>query len=272
MDEAAKEGLDGFKWFGEEVRAARVHAGMTQRELAEALNYQPPYVSKVESGAQLGSEQFARGCDRIFNTAGWFVRLRERVKGRGHPEWFEPYLKMEAQAASILDYSTNLIMGVLQTPEYASAVFRGALPRSSDEEIDERVQARRRRHEVLDRDTAPLLWVVLDECCLRRPIGGSEVMEAQLAHLLCESESPHVTVQVLPFASGAPPAAESFTLLTFADGTCMLYEEALNGGRLIDSVSKVGAATETYARLRADACSPEESKLLIRRAKEEHAR
>ncbi|MDT0342241.1 helix-turn-helix domain-containing protein [Streptomyces litchfieldiae] len=267
------EPIDGYAYFGLEVKEARLHAKLTQKGLADETHYQPPYISKVENGLLLGSAQFAAACDRVFNTSGFFARMRERINRREHPSWFEPYVKWEAQAESILDYSANLVTGILQTEDYAYAIYRHAHPTSSEQWVKRKVEARLRRREALDRPNPPLLWVILDESCLHRRIGGTQVMREQLGHLLGEAESPQITLQVLPFSTGAAPAAESFILLTFAEDPPLLYEESWSGGHVIDSSAQVAAASAAYDRLRADAMSPDDSRALIKKVMlEEYSR
>ncbi|MGW5689428.1 DUF5753 domain-containing protein [Streptomyces asiaticus] len=111
-----------------------------------------------------------------------------------------------------------------------------------------------------------------NEACLRTAVGGPEAMAAQLAHLLKEAESPHLTLQVLPFAVGASPAAESFTVLTFDEGPNVAYADTAIAGQLIDSPEAVANATATYDRLRAAALHPERSLSMIRSAMEEYTR
>ncbi|MFE9567470.1 Scr1 family TA system antitoxin-like transcriptional regulator [Streptomyces sp. NPDC006692] len=265
MSEQKSEPVNGLEWFGREVEAALAHRGATQRELADATGYKEPYVSKVKSGKALPSSVFAEGCDQFFNTSGYFARLLERVSKHGHPEWFVPYLRLEAKAAQVLDFSPFLVMGLLQTPEYAEALFRAAHPRYDADLIKEKVSARLARRSVLERPDAPLLWVVLDESCLKRQVGGRAVMVGQLEHLLVMAQTPDITVQVLPYDSGAPACAEAFTLLTFddVDQAPVLYAETQGLGRVIDSASVVATGTDRYDRLRADALSPEKSRTAL---------
>ncbi|WP_049580670.1 helix-turn-helix domain-containing protein [Streptomyces sp. SBT349] len=270
---SGSEPHDGYAYFGLEVKEARMHARLTQKELADATHYQPPYISKVENGLLLGSVQFAMACDRVFNTSGFFARMRDRINRREHPSWFEPYVKWEGQAESILNYSANLVAGILQTEEYAHAIYRNAHPTASKQWVKHKVEARMRRHEALERENPPLLWVILDESCLHRQIGGRDVMRGQLGRLLGEAESPNTTLQVLPFSTGAPPATESFILLTFTEDPPLLYEESWSGGHVIDSAAQVVTATAAYDRLRADALSPDESLALIKKVMlEEYSR
>ncbi|WP_030779281.1 helix-turn-helix domain-containing protein [Streptomyces sp. NRRL S-920] len=273
MIEGASEPANGLEWFGQELGAALAHKGASQRELADFTGYKEPYVSKVKNGKALPSPAFAEGCDRFFNTSGFFGRLLVRVSQHGHPEWFVPYLNLEEKAAQVLDFSPFLVMGILQTPEYAEALFRAAHPRDIDDVIKAKVALRLQRRSVMERPDPPMLWVVLDESCLRREVGGRAVMRGQMEHLLSEAQAPNVTVQVLPYDSGAPPAAEAFTLLTFDDGDTapVLYSEAQGLGRVIDSASVVATGTDRYERLRADALSPEKSLRALREAIKEYA-
>lgn len=266
---------NGLEWFGDELSEALKHSGKTGAALATFTGYKPPYVSKVKNGQALASPEFADGCDRFFNTSGYFKRTLARIASYGHPEWFVPYLRLEERAAQVLDFSAYLIMGVLQTASYAEALFRAAHPRDTNSMIKEKVGLRLQRRNVLERADPPLLWVILDESCLRREVGGRSVMLGQMEHLLTVAQTRSVTVQVLPFNSGAPSAAEPFTLLTFGDDddqSPVLYSEAQGLGRVIDSAGVVATGTERYERLRADAMSPEKTLHALREAIKEYAR
>ncbi|MFE3180059.1 helix-turn-helix domain-containing protein [Streptomyces violascens] len=272
MSELRPEPANGLEWFGREVEEALRHKGALQRDLAEATGYKEPYVSKVKNGQALASPQFADGCDRFFNTSGYFARLLIRVSQHGHPEWFIPYLELEEKAAELRDFSAYLVIGLMQTPSYAEALFRAAHPRDSTDTVKQKVAARLARRSTLERPDAPLLWIVLDESCLRREVGGRAVMREQLEHLHAAAQTPDVTIQVLPFSSGAPAAAEAFTLLSFddKDSAPVLYSEAQGIGRVIDSASVVGTGTHRFARLCADALSPEKSLGALRAAMKEY--
>jgi hypothetical protein len=209
--------------------------------------------------------------DRVAGTPGVYARLRAKLSKQGHPEWFIPYVELEKTAATVEDYSNVFVMGVLQTEEYAEAVFRAAHPRETDAQIKHRVEVRLRRREILEREAPPLLWVILYESVLRAVVGSSAVMAGQLEHLLRMAASPHVSLQVLPFTAGAPASGLSFTLLTQADGTTVLYSETTGQGQVTDSATAVRDWTATYERLRASAESEARSLRLIHSIMEEHA-
>ncbi|BBB00073.1 putative DNA-binding protein [Actinacidiphila reveromycinica] len=263
---------DGAAYFGQEVRFAREQRGMTQAQLAEETGYERPYVTRVESGKLLASEQFAEACDRIFGTPGFFARLRVRVSERGHPGWFIPYVNLERDATVILDYSPVVIPGILQTREYATAIFSQVHPRDEKQQVDERVEARLARRAALrQRVEHPLLWMVLHEAALRTVVGSRNVMAGQLARLLEEADSPHVAIQVSPFDQGVPGGASMFILLTPAEGNALLYTETMQHGHVEDSESGVAAAQQQYDRLRAAAMPPRESLALIRDVMKEYS-
>jgi hypothetical protein len=223
------------------------------------------YVSQVESGKLLPSEKFAQGCDRTFGTNGLFEGLLHRINEGDHPSWFVPYLNWERKASRILDYSANLVMGVLQTECYARAVYRAAHPKEEAEVIEGKVAARLRRRAIFDKPNRPDLWIILHEGCLRTLVGGAEVMAEQLGHLAAVAASPQVDLQVLPFSAGV--AAEHlmpFTLLMFEDSPSLLYSDGPRGGRLYDSAQTVAWAMDNYDRLRANALSLDGSLAMVK--------
>ncbi|MEE1929686.1 helix-turn-helix transcriptional regulator [Streptomyces sp. TRM 70351] len=271
MSEVSPEPVNGLEWFGRELAAALEHRGATQRELADFTGYKEPYVSKAKTGKALPSPQSAAGCDRFFDTSGYFVRLHTRISERGHPDWFVPYVNLEKDAARIEDYSNALIMGMLQTPEYAEGTFRATHPHETDDQIKTRVEARLQRRDVMRRESPPLLWVCLHEATLRTVVASRAVMRAELEHLAAEAATPHLTLQVLPFKAGAPSSSLPFTLLTQGDGSTVLYSETREKGHVSDSATVVASAQMTYEHLRAAALSPEESQTLIRHIAEGYA-
>src|SRR2546421_8778866 len=220
------EHLTRLERFGFEVRQVRTGRNLTQSQLAKGVGYSVAYVSRVETGTVMPSIKFAQACDLVLGTHGIFERLRERIEKGDHPSWFAPYVDLEKAATSILDYSASLVMGMLQTPRYSESIFRARYPRESDHEIEGRVDFRLQRRNVMQRKDPPLLWVILHESCLRAHMGGVEVMRGQLAHLILEARSPHVTLQVLPICTGAPPATESFTVLRFKRRPDIVYVDS----------------------------------------------
>ncbi|GGU87808.1 hypothetical protein GCM10010211_62520 [Streptomyces albospinus] len=156
-------------------------------------------------------------------------------------------------------------MGILQTDAYARAIFSSSHPRESADLIDGRVAARLRRREVFERDKPPPLWVILHEACLRTVVGDRAVMAEQLEYLMTAMTSPHVDLQIMPFSAGAPGAhTRPFTMLTFDGSPTVLYADGPQGGKLYDSADTITLHLDSYDRLRANALSPAQSRVLIK--------
>ncbi|MFH8555733.1 helix-turn-helix domain-containing protein [Streptomyces celluloflavus] len=261
------EDLNPLQRFGRDIKEVRLARKLTQKHLGKATGYSEGYVSKVESGTLLPrpSEKFAKGCDVAFGTGELFAGLLRRIDEGDHPSWFAPYLHLEQKASRILDYSASLVMGLLQTEAYARAVFRSSHPREDADLIEGRVAARLRRRRLFELGTPPLLWVILHEACLRTVVGDAEVMAEQLEYLLTAVTSPHIDLQVLPFAAGAPGAhTRPFTMLTFDGPPTVLYADGPQGGKLYDSAKTTALHLDSYDRLRAHALSPTGSLALIK--------
>ncbi|MER6912385.1 helix-turn-helix transcriptional regulator [Streptomyces sp. NPDC000594] len=272
MTELSGEPANGLEWFGMELLEALRHKGVKQKELATFSGYKEPYVSKVKNGQAKPSPEFAQKCDVYFGTSGYFERMLVRISEYGgHPSWFVPYLRLEREATHIVDYSNAFIMGMLQTEAYATAIFKSTHPRETDEQIAARVEARVRRRDLMEGDSPPLLWVILHESTLRTVVGDRQTMAAQLRHLVA-SVGPNISVQVLPFAAGAPASSLPFTLLTLEEGATVLYSETRGLGHVSDSAGAVLDSQSAYDRLRAAALSCEKSQAFISKVAEEYGR
>ncbi|MFF9478153.1 Scr1 family TA system antitoxin-like transcriptional regulator [Streptomyces sp. NPDC014733] len=274
MDETTPpEHLNPLQRFGRDVREVRLARKLTQKHLANSTGYSDGYVSKVESGTLLPrpSMKFAKGCDVAFGTGKLFTGMLERIEEGDHPSWFVPYLNLEKKATRILDYSANLVMGLLQTEDYARAVFLSHHSQEASEAIEGKTAARVRRRQIFEREKPPLLWSIMHESCLRTVMGSAEVMAGQLAYLLEAAESPYITLQVMPFPAGAPAAStRPFTVLRFDGSPAVLYTETRVGGSLHDSAQTVEAAIDDYDLLRAHALSPDASLDLIKTVLKEY--
>ncbi|MDT0267705.1 helix-turn-helix transcriptional regulator [Streptomyces sp. DSM 44915] len=261
--------MNDLEYLGVEVRGARERAGLSQRQFAVGTGFSQSYISKVEHGALIPSEDFARKCDLVLGTSGLFERLRARLVERGHPSWFAPFAKMEREAEEVLDYSLWTLPGLLQTEEYARALFRAGHPEATEDWIEKRVENRVSRRGVLTGDDPPPFWAIIHESVLLPHIGGARAMRAQLEHLLEAASRPRVTVQVLALTAGAPPATEPFIHLQLPRQRSVVYTDTALGGQLSTSDDQVRFCRTAFERLRAEALSPTMSTRLIRKIAKE---
>ena len=192
---------------------------------------------------------------RQANTPGWWQR-----EGDILPSWFQPYLGLESAAVLIRTYEVQFIPGLLQTPEYARAVILLGHGNAPPAEVERRVVVRMTRQQVLAREDPPQLWVVVDEGALRRPIGGPEVMRAQLKALVDATKLPHVRLQVIPFNAGGHAAAGgSFSILRFPEQDLpdVVYVEQLTSALYLDKRDDIDHYAAAMERLAVEAERPD---------------
>jgi transcriptional regulator with XRE-family HTH domain len=184
---------------------------------------------------------------REANAPGWWQPYSDLL-----PNWFQHYLDLEAAATLIRTYEIQFVPGLLQTEPYARAVISLGHGDASSEEIDRRVGLRMARKQVLTRANPPQLWAVLDEAVLRRPIGGREVMRAQIEALIEANARPNVRLQMIPFQAGGHAAAGgAFAILRFPDGDLpdVVYLEHLTNALYLDKRDDVDQYAAVVGRL-----------------------
>ncbi|WTW93710.1 helix-turn-helix domain-containing protein [Streptomycetaceae bacterium NBC_01309] len=258
--------------YGSELRRYRLEAGLTLDALATELRYSKGHLSDIERAVKPVPRGLSELLDAFFKTDGHFLRLwpAARRDGHAHPDKYAAFMTHEEKAKRLAEYAAHVIPGLLQTADYARALLRAFKPRAGDDEIEDLVAGRLARQARLHGDEPPSYWVILDEAVIRRPIGGSAVMVAQLEALLPLVEGKFTRIQVLPYNRGAHPAlGGSLTLLTLPDRSTVAYLEGSDSGQLIEDPDDVAARQETYDHLRAYALSPGESAAMITTAIEE---
>lgn len=195
----------------------------------------------------------------------WAKQGRER--GWWHPyrnmlsEAYTTFIGLEYGASELRTWELAVVPGILQTPDYA----RGHLNRWPGElnpkEIDDRVEIRTQRQQILHRENPARLRAVIDEAAIRRAAGGTEVMRAQLLHLVQMAELPRVEIQVIPFEAGTHAGTQGpFTMLDFAEGEPpAVYVENVAGELFLEQEEEIARFRRTFERLTAVALSPVDS-------------
>ena len=143
-------------FFGAEVRRWRTSAGLSQEQLGQRIGYSAALVGKVETGDRTPSLDFAEGCDRALPTAdGLFGRLYELARhwDGGYPSWFAEWVEAERRAITLRTWQPLLVPGLLQTPDYARALFLAWHVADSDDQVDQLVDARIERQAIFRRPT-----------------------------------------------------------------------------------------------------------------------
>ncbi|WP_044376265.1 helix-turn-helix domain-containing protein [Streptomyces noursei] len=270
---------------GQELRRLREDKGLTAEQVAERLLVSQSKISRLENGRRSISQRDVRDLCGVYEVDDRRIvdSLMQMAKDSRQQGWwhafgdipYSVYIGLETEAASLRTYESLLAPGLLQTPGYTEAVIPGAVPELAPEDLEKRIQVRMRRQDrVRDQERPLRLWIVLDESALRRVVGSHLVMREQLEHLVEVSTLPHVTVQVLPYDTGAHAGMSgTFSILEFDDAadSSVVYIEGVTSDLYLEKTNDVHKYTIMYEHLRAQALSADASREFIAEAAKRHA-
>lgn len=270
-------GASPAHFFGAEVRHARASAGMTLAELGALVPCDASTVSRIESGLLSPTERFATACDEAFpNMNGWFARFYgdSRTWAGPYPGWFADWVKTERDAVTLRTWEPLLVPGLLQTADYARALFKAWSVTGDKDEVEQLVTARLDRQGIFDRPKPPSFWAVMDEGVLRRCIGSPKVMHGQLVHLADMAERPAVKVHVIPSEVGAHIGLlGAFAIVGLADDPHgVVYFETPDEGETTRESVTVAKIALTFDTLRSEALPRGATRELIMKLAEESRR
>ncbi|MEU7983575.1 helix-turn-helix transcriptional regulator [Streptosporangium canum] len=265
---------------GAQLRRLRTARGVSREDAGYAIRASHAKISRLELGRVGFKERDVADlltlygvtdpCDRSpllalvrqANAPGWWHKYGDLL-----PNWFEVYVGLEAAASIVRTYEVQFVPGLLQSPEYARAVIMLVHSAASAEEVDRRVALRMTRQERLTRSDATTLWAVMDEAVLRRPIGGPQVLRAQIDHLLQVTEMPNVRLQIMPFHRGGHAAAGGpFSILRFPERDLpdVVYLEQLTSALYVDKLAETDHYMQVMDRLCVQAYSVADSQRFLR--------
>jgi transcriptional regulator with XRE-family HTH domain len=265
-----------------ELRKLRDQSGLSATDAARKLGWQASRLSRIETRQSGITTPDLRKMLVAYDVEdeeyrAYLAEMARRVNERG---WWQKYagmivseyadlISLEMEARTIRAYEQELVPGLLQTPDYARAVFRNGWPTETFEQIDRRVEVRIERQEALTRADSPppRFNVILSEGVLRRPVGGYEVMRKQIEHLIQPRDRASVTVQVLPFDAGVHPSMVGpFTMIAFPDPDDLgvVNVENATGALFLEEPGEIRVYEEIWGSLQAGALSPDESKTFLK--------
>jgi transcriptional regulator with XRE-family HTH domain len=263
---------------GKRLARLRRLASLTLAEAVAPLRWSTSKLNRIENGQLPDFHGLRAMLDRYGVTVDRWQEYIDIFDAAGQPGWWRAYglddrgyVSIEAEAVLVRDFTLAYVPGLLQTEDYARALFR-ANPRSA-QRLDKDVRVRMIRQKRLTSLDDPLqLVAVVTEAALRNPVGGRKLMKAQLEQILMVAELDTVTVRVLPTSVGAHPGIDgSFTLLSFGvpDEPDMAFVEHAIGSTSSAKPNVVKAATLRFRRLRASALGLDDSTALIERLADE---
>jgi len=265
---------------GKRLRELRGQHDLTVEDVAEKLLCSTTKISRLETGVRRPSLRDVRDLCSIYGVdESTSAELMSLAKGAREQGWWtqyedlrlDPLIGLEQDATAITCYSMYYVPALLQTAEYARAIIRAIAPKMDPEILQQRVEARMRRQQLLDGAGSPRYRVLLDEALLHRPVGGPELMADQLDKVLDAARHHKATVQVIPFAAGAHAASDGyFVLLEFDDQNLspVVFLEGLTGIHFRERKDEIARYREAIEYLRDSALSTQDSLSLISKASE----
>ncbi|MFE3496122.1 helix-turn-helix domain-containing protein [Streptomyces sp. NPDC059175] len=250
--------------FGRQLKLFRERVGMDRVRFGSLTGYSASTIAAFEQGRRIPPPRFIDQADEALGAGGVLRASKEEVARAQYPAFFRDAAKLESEAVELHVYDTQLVNGLLQSEEYARAVFAMWQPLLDEALMEQRVAARLARQEVFSRRPVPHLSFVIEEAVLLRPLGGEAVWRGQLEHLMLIAEKRNVVIQVMPLSRQEHAGlAGPFTLMETRDGRRIAYTEVQGDSRVHTERRKVRELERTYGILRAQAHTPTESLALI---------
>ncbi|WP_330265985.1 helix-turn-helix transcriptional regulator [Streptomyces griseorubiginosus] len=256
--------------FAEELRLLRAGKGGSLRDVADRLGWDASTLGKMESGRSLGSPELVEALDQHYGTSGMLLALWELAVGdpTQFKEQYRRYMVLETEAHSLWHFGVSTVHGLLQSDGYARELL--ALGGAKGEELDQQVEARTGRRQLLEEEDAPVFRAVLAEAVLRTPLRDAGAWREQLEHLLEVAQWPNVTIQVLPQDAGMHGLVSSDVMfLKLLGGRTVVYLENALRGELVEEITSVERLHRAYDAMRDLALNPGESRKFILRMLEE---
>ncbi|CAL9367145.1 helix-turn-helix domain-containing protein [Streptomyces sp. enrichment culture] len=246
--------------FGRQLKLFRERAGLDRARFGSLTGYSASTIASFEQARRIPPPKFIDQADEVLEAGGVLSASKEEVARAQYPAFFRDAARLEAEAVELHVYANQAVPGLLQTEEYARAIFMMMRPPMHDELIEQRVSARMARQEILSSNDAPLASFVMDEAVLRRPIGGRGILRGQLEQVLLMGQRRNVEIQVMPLDREENAGmAGPFTLIETKEGRRIAYAEVQNVSRLQTERDRVRALEVKYGIIRAQALTPRES-------------
>lgn len=252
--------------FGRQLKRFRECTEFDRAAFGSMTGYSASTIASYEQGRRVPPPRFIERADELLGARGVLAEMKEEVARAQYPAFFQDAARLEAGAVELHAYDTHVVKGLMQTEEYARAVFQMWRPLLDEEVIEERVVARIARQKIFSRRPVPNMSFVIEEAVLHKRIGGDEVWRGQLEQILLIGQNRHVEIQVMPLSRGEHAGlAGPFTLMESKDGRRIAYAEVQSDSRLYTDRSRVRQLEATYGVIRAQALTPTESLALVER-------
>ncbi|KUN25019.1 DNA-binding protein [Streptomyces corchorusii] len=255
-------------WYavGALVAHFRKKARLTQEQFAESANLAVDTVRSIEQGRLALQPDRAEQFDELLDTGGALTVVVAKLPVRDRIVQFaQGLVDHEQEALSILSYETQVVPGLLQTPEYCRAVFDYRYPALGSETAEQWVQARMERQLIWHRERPPVGHFILEESILRRPVGSPDTMHEQFRQILEYTKPVHMSFQIMPMDQTPHAALDGpMVLLETPEHERLVYLEVQRASFFVDDPEEVSGYHHKYGMLRSQALPCDESERLLK--------
>ncbi|MEV5480479.1 MULTISPECIES: helix-turn-helix domain-containing protein [Streptomyces] len=274
-DEASWEGPEDetqavVEAVGRQLKMWRKAAGLSPAEFGALMGYGENLIYKIERGVRIPRPEFLDKADEVLGAGGKIAAMKEDLEQARYPKKVRKLAKLESEAVELGGYSNHNLHGLLQTKEYATALFEMRRPAYSQDEVERLVAARMNRQAIFDRAPAPALMFVQEEVTLRRPLGGTMALRRQLERLLEIGQLRNVEIQVMPTdREDHAGMGGEIEVLKFGDGSVVGRAEDRSFAGAISDPKQLRVLELRYGIIRSQALTPRESLAFIEKLRGE---
>lgn len=269
-----------------DLRNAREAAGLTQDDVAKAMEWSLSKIIRIEAGSVGISTNDLKALLRLYKITDQRIsdELLALARQSRERSWWSSYkdvlsrhytqlIDYESAATSIHGFQPILVPGLLQTEEYARITIAQLVESLSPKDLDNLVEIRMKRQELHSRRPSPTMFFVIDEAVVRRVVGGKDVMRRQIDHLIAMGARRNVTIELVPFAAGVHPGMQGpFVIMQLPEPAHddVLYLEGSKGAIvIIDNAEDVAIYQEKFEQLHKLSMSPADTAAYLRKVAEE---
>ncbi|MFD7816837.1 helix-turn-helix domain-containing protein [Streptomyces sp. NPDC059785] len=267
VNRAEPQASGSLRAFGAALKVFRERSLLTQEQLAERLSYSLASVASVEQGRRMPTAHFVERAEEVLESFGVLRAVARHVgRQRGLAVWFREWAQLEETAVGLSTYECRVVPGLLQTEAYTRAVMLNVPPPPTEEQLTQRMTARRARQELLHREPPIAFSFIIEESVLLRHTGGEEVTRELIDHLLECTELWNVELQIMPVRQPHHAGTDGpMRLLETPEREWLGYSEGQKTGQLITDREAVSVMQMRCAKMRSQALSPADSAELLRR-------
>ncbi|MFC0105551.1 helix-turn-helix domain-containing protein [Kibdelosporangium aridum] len=254
--------------FGVKLRRLREKAALTLDDAAARLDMTRSALHRVETGLTRVNVHLTQSMMDLYDTDD--QELLDEAREAMKQPWYRPFglantwhIDVETKAIQVKDFSPRAIPELLQTEQYASALFTSQRSPAPENQV---AVLKVRQQRLVDATDPLQLIAVVDELTLRRMVGGPAIMRSQLLSLVTSAKLTTVTLRVLPYGSDITASTMgAFTLGMMSDTAVptLLHIEHVAGSQYVDDTEQLQSAMHTFEQLCAQTLSPADSINLI---------